>query len=92
MFRETASLLISLSLSTIIDGEVALSVTNTTETPYLIKRNTQSAEFSVVTLEKAKFIKLVDTAVLSKSTEGDPYLTAYLHELLPTNKQTRAAK
>ena len=47
--KETASLLISHSMSTIIDKRIAVRVTNTTESPYLIKKHTQIAEFSVVT-------------------------------------------
>ena len=39
-FTETASLLISHSMSTIIDKRIAVRVTNTTESPYLIKKHT----------------------------------------------------
>ena len=45
-FTETASLLISHSMSTKIERKVAVRLTKTTETPYLIERNTQIAEFS----------------------------------------------
>ena len=45
-FTETASLLISHSIAEIIDMRVAVRVANTTESPYLIKKNTQIAEFS----------------------------------------------
>ena len=85
-FTETASLLFSHSTSTIIDRQVALRVTNTTETPYLIKRYTKIAEFSVVTPEQSKYIRPVDTLILSMIPECDPDLTAYLNELLRTNK------
>ena len=62
-------------------------VTNTTEeSPYLIKKHTQIAEFSVVTPEQSKHIKLVDMAILSMILQGDLDLTAYLHEVLRTNK------
>ena len=47
-FTETASLLISHSMSTKIDKRLAVRVTNTTESPFLIKKYTQIAEFSVV--------------------------------------------
>ena len=50
-FTETASLLISHSMSSINDKRIAVRVTNTTESPYLIKKHTQNAEFSVVTPE-----------------------------------------
>ena len=85
-FTETASLLISQPMSTIIDKRIAVRVTNTTESPYLIKKNTQIAEFSVVTPEQSKHIKPVDMASLSMIPQGDPDLTAYLNELLRTNK------
>ena len=85
-FTETASLLISHSISTISDRRIAVWVTNSTEWPYLIKKHTQIAEFSVVTLEQSKHIKPVDKAVLSMIPQGDPVLTAYLNALLRTNK------
>ena len=85
-FTETASLLISHSMSTIIDKRIAVRVTNTTEPPYLIKKHTQIAEFSVVTPEQSKHIKPVDMAILSMIPQDDPDMTAYLNELLRTNK------
>ena len=84
---ETASLLISRSMSTIIEKKVAVSVTNTTKSPYLIKRNIQIAEFSVVFPEQSKFIKPVEMANLSMILEGDPDLNNYLKELLWPNKK-----
>ena len=88
-FTETASLLISLSLSTIFDKIIAFSVTNTTEIPYLIKKHTQTPEFSVVTPEQSKHIKPVDMAILSMIPQGDPYWTAYLNEILRRNKSEK---
>ena len=85
-FTETASLLISCSMSTIIDKKIAVRVTNTTESPYLIKKHTQTAEFSVVTPKQSKHIKPVDMAILSMIPQGDPDLTAYLNELFRTKK------
>ena len=85
-FTETASLLISYSMSTKIDKRIAVRVTNTTESPYLIKKHTQNAEFSVVTPEQTQHIKPVDMAILSMIPQDDPDLTAYLNELLRTNK------
>ena len=61
-------------------------MTNTTELPYLIKKHTQIAKFSVVTPEQSKHIKPVDMAILSMIPQNDPDLTAYLNELLRTNK------
>ena len=85
-FTETASLLFSHSMSTIIDKRIAVRVTNTTESPYHIKKHTQIAEFSVVTPEQSKHIKPVDMAILSMIPQGDTDLTAYLNDLLRTNK------
>ena len=85
-FTGTASLLISHSMSTTIDKRIAVRVTKTTESPYLIKKDTQIAEFSVVTPEQSKHIKPVYMAILSMIPQGDPDLTAYLNELPRTNK------
>ena len=88
-FTETASLLISHSMSTIIDKRIAVRVTKTTESPYPIKKHTQIAEFSVVTREQSKHIKPVDMAIFSMIPQSDPDLTVYLNELLRTNKDKR---
>ena len=85
-FTETASLLISHSMSTIIDEWIAVRVTNTTESPYFFKKHSQIAEFSVVTPQQSKHVKPVDMAILSMIPQGDPDLTAYLNEPLRTNK------
>ena len=85
-FTETASLLISNSMSTITDKKVALRATNTTEIPHLIERNTQIAEISVFTPEQAKLIKQVDLAIPSLILESETDLNAYLNELLRTNQ------
>ena len=85
-FTETASLLISHSLSTIIDKRIAVRVTKTTESPYLIKKHTEIADFSVVTPEQSKHIKPVDMAIHSIIPQGDPDLTAYLNEHRRKNK------
>ena len=85
-FTETASLLISHSMSTIIDKRLAVRVTNTTESPYLIRKHTQIAEFSVVTPEQSKHIKPVDMAIFSMIPQNDRDLTAYLDNLLRTDK------
>ena len=84
---EAASLIISHSFSTIIDRKIAVRVTNTTESPHTINKNTQIAEFSVMTPEQSKFVKPVDTAILSMIPEDDPDLVTYLTELLRTNKR-----
>ena len=83
---QTASLIKSHSFSTIFDRKVAVRVTNTTESPYTNNKNTQIADFSVVSPEQSKFIKPVDTAFLSMIPECDPDLITYSTELLRTNK------
>ena len=85
-FTEAASLILSNSMSTINDRKILVRVTDTTESPYTINKNTQFNEFSVVTPEQSTFIKPVDTAIFSMIPEGDPHLITYLNELLRTNK------
>ena len=43
-------------------------------------------------MEQSKFIKPVDTAILSMTPEGDLDLTTYLTELFKTNKQEQQNK
>ena len=83
---EAASLLISYSMSTKIDKNTAVRITNTTESPYLIKKAAKNSEFSKVTLEQSKVIRPVETAFLSLIPEGDPDSIDYLSKLLRTNK------
>ena len=85
-FTEATSLITSHSISTTIEKKIAVRVTNSTESSYTICKHTQIADFSVVTPEQSKFIKPVDTAILSMIPEGDPDLITYSTELLGTNK------
>ena len=75
-FTETANLLISHSMSTIIDKRIAARLTNTTESSYLIKRNTQFAEFTVVTPEQSRHVEPVDMTTFSMIPQGDLDLSA----------------
>ena len=79
---ETPSLLFSQSKSKIIDKKVAVRVTNTTDIPYTMRKNTPIANFSVVTPEQSTFTRPVDIAILNMNPDGDPDLTSYLNELL----------
>ena len=83
-FTEAASLKISLSISKIVDRNIAVRVTYTTESPHTINKSTQIADFSVVNQEPSKFFKLVDTTTLNMIPEGESDLTTYLTELLRT--------
>ena len=73
-------------MPTIVDKRIAVRVTNTAESPYLSKKHTQIAEFSVVTPEQSKHIKPVDMAIPNMSPQGDLDLTSYLNDFLKTNK------
>ena len=84
-FTEAVSLIVSHSISTLINRKVAVRVTNSTESPYTFNKNTQNADFSVVIPEQSKFIRPVDAAILKMIPEGDPDLTIFLTELLRTN-------
>ena len=85
-FTEAASLIISHSISTKFYRKRAVRVNNTTQSPYTINKSTQIADFSLVTPDQSKFIKLVDRAILSMIPECDPDLIIYITELLRTNK------
>ena len=91
-FTEAENLLTTHSFSTIFDKKTELRITTTTESPFLFKKITQIAEFSVVTPEQFKFIKPVDTEILSTIPEGDSDLTTYSNKLFRINKQTRTTQ
>ena len=91
-FTDSANLLISHSVSTTNAKKVAVGVTITTESSYLIKKNTQIAKFSVVIPEQSKYIKLVDMAILSMITESKLDLTAYLIEFFRTKNPSSKTK
>ena len=85
-FTEAANLMMSHSISTIIDRKIALRFTSTRESPYTTNKNTQIADFPVVTPEQSKFIKPIDTVIPNVIPEGDSNLTTYLTELLRMKK------
>ena len=85
-FTKTAGLLIFQSMSTKTKRRIAVMVTNTMESPYLMKKNARIAEFSVVTPEQSKHIKPVDMTIFSMIPPSDLGQTAYLNELLRRNK------
>ena len=86
-FTENATLLVSHSMSAITNKEIPIRVTNVGETPYTLKRNTQVAEFTILTPEQSKFVKPVDTAILQMLPYDDQSLSLYLNEFLRTDKQ-----
>ena len=85
-FTETACLLISHSMSTIIDKRKAVRVANKMDSSYLIKKHIQIAEYSVVNPEQSQHIKPLDMAILSMIPQGDSDLISYLNKRLRTNK------
>ena len=84
-FTETAILLTSHSMSTIIDKRIAV-INHYNGITISDQRTHTNCEFAVVTPEPSKHIKPVDQAILSMIPQGDPDLTAYLNKLLRTNK------
>ena len=84
---ETATLLISHSMSTITGQRSSNKSDKHRRNTYTLKKNTQVADFTVLTPEQSKFIKPVDTAILQMLPSDDPDLTTYLNELLKSNKQ-----
>ena len=80
------------SRSKITENKVAVRVTDATESPYTIRKHSQITEFSVVTLGQSKFVRPVDTAILSMITKHDLDLTTHLNEQLRKNKPEQQKK
>ena len=79
-------LLISQTRPTILDKKVSIRVTNATESPLTIRKETHIAELSRVTPKKPNFIKPVNTASVSMIPGGYQDLTTYLSELFRTSR------
>ena len=84
-FAETASLLIAQPLSTNFDKRTTVRVNKTTESPYLIKKNTPIGVLRSYS-GQFKHIKPKYMAILSMIPQKHPYLTAYLNQSLRTSK------
>ena len=91
-FTKAAGLPVFHSIPTITVKKVAVSVTNTTESPDPIRKNTQIPEFSVVPPEQSKFFRSVDAANISMISRGDPNLATYMNELLRTCQPKQQSK
>ena len=78
-------LVVASSISTASNRKIDIRVTNTTPTPYTIKRNTTIAEFKILSPEGAKDLKPLNTAALKVLAEDDSEdAMVYINELLKT--------
>ena len=78
-------LVVASSISTASNRKIDIRVTNTTPTPYTIKRNTTIAEFKILSPEEAKELKPLNTAALKLLAEDDSEdAMIYINELLKT--------
>ena len=64
-------LVVASSISTASNRKIDVRVTNTTPTPYTIKKNTTVAEFQIMSPEDAKELKPLNTAALKVLTYDD---------------------
>ena len=87
-FTETVSLLISHSMSSIIDRKVATRVKNATVSPYTIKKDINfgflSGESGVIQVHQTS-----RNGIFSMIWEGDPDLVTYLNELVRTKNSEK---
>ena len=79
-------LVVASSISTASNQKIDVRVTNTTPTPYTIKKYTTIAEFKIISPEEAKELKPLNTAALNVLTEDDSEdAIVYINELLKTS-------
>ena len=80
------TLVVASSISTVVNHELDIRVTNTAHTPYTIKTNTTVAEFKIMSPEEAKELKPLITAALKVLTEDDSEdAITYINDLLKTS-------
>ena len=76
------------SLSTVHNMRVPIRLTNTSPTPFTIKKNTVVAEFHITTPKEAKNFKPLSTAAIKVLTEDDSeQALEYVNELLKTTEK-----
>ena len=80
--------MVASSISTASNQKIDIRVTNTTPTPYTIKRNTTIAEFKILSPEEAKELKPLNSAALKVLAEDDSEdAMVYINELLKTSEK-----
>ena len=79
-------LVVASSISTASNQKIDVRVTNTTPTPYTIKKNTRVAEFKIMSPEEPKELKPLNTAALKVLPEDDSEdAITYINALLQTS-------
>ena len=87
-YSDDKPIVLASSLSTDHDMRVPIRLTNTSLTPFTIKKNTVVAEFHITTHKKAKNIKPSSTAALKVLTEDySEQALEYVNELLKTTEK-----
>ena len=87
-YAEDKRIVLASSLSTVQEMRVSIRITNTSSTPFTIKKNTVVAEFHITTPNEAKNIKPLSTAAIKVLTENDSeQALEYVNELLKTTEK-----
>ena len=87
-YAEDKPIVLASSLSTVHDMKGPIRLTNTSPTPFAIKKNTVVAEFHITSPKEAKNIKPLSTAALKVLIEADSeQALEYVKELLKTTEK-----
>ena len=65
------------ALVTLTNGQVSVHLNNFTESPYTFRRGTQVANFTVLTTEQMKYVKLIDPVTTWYLLQANPENAAY---------------
>ena len=91
-YTEDKPIVIASSLSTVHEMKTLIRITNTSPTPFTIKKNTVVAEFHITTPNEAKNIKPLSTAALKVLTEDDSeQALEYVNKLLKTTENSETS-
>ena len=92
-YTEYKPIVIASSLSTVHEMKTPIRITNTSPTPFTIKKNTVVADFHITTPNEAKNIKPLSTAALKILTEDDSEQALdYVNELLKTTEKPETSQ
>ena len=92
-YAEAQPIGLASSLSTAHEMKVPIRITNTSHTPFTIKKNSVVAEFHITTPNEAENIKLFSAAALKVLTEDDSeQALEYVNELLKTTEKPETSQ
>ena len=86
-------LVVASSLSTVTNSKIEIRVTNTSPNPFTLKKNTNLAEFTILSPQEAKQLHPLNSAALKVLAEDDSeQALEYVNELLKSSEKPQTVQ